>query len=1101
MNREGLTIGEILDRVEERRITPEEGYRLIEGLGGVNMDSGLSGANIELPESVYYRSAWEKSMYNEKDAKGQVIDDLVIFDTDVEFFRVIRQKAANSHRISLVLIGETFGKKEDGIYHINPSISEDYEKLTEDLTEQGIVPSHIIHRWSNSSLEHESLPLKDILERSIYSVFFLVKALMKKKLSNSIILYTYPVQENTDGDLGKMQPYHAAVSGFAKTLFMENPSFILKTIGICATSSGVQGEAAWAMGMLMNEFNASMPRELEIRMEDNVRYLRRLEEIKVIQGEHLLFRYRGVYLIAGGLGGLGFIFAKYLSGKLKARLVLTGRSSLNPESESKIRELESLGAEVVYMEGDIARREDVEKIADRVKALFNEINGVIHCAGVYRDGFIIRKTREDMEPVLAPKVYGAVNLDEVFEKENLDFFLLCSSMAGVTGKVGQCDYSYGNSFMDNYAKMRETLKNAGRRSGKSVSVNWPLWEEGGMKLSKDEQDMMNEQAGMEALPTTEGIKALEASLTASSHQMMVLYGSRNKIREYFSRNFFSGKEDAKPSAASVDTEIIRQKTEELLKGILAEEVGMSEESIDVNTNFEEYGIDSIIINQFNVHVEKKLGSLPKTLLFEYRNLRDMANFVANNYREQVVSNLGLGVKESQGGGDKTEPSVDLQWKTLKSMGESSRGKVNAKYGTPQESDADKGDIAIIGVSGRYPLADNLQEFWANMKNGRDCVTEIPVSRWDYRLYYDPETEKIKEGKMYCKWGGFINHIDTFDPLFFNISPREAEIMDPQERLFLEISWGALEDAGYTKSLLKRYAHGDIGPNVGVFVGVTSNTYQLLGAEQWGMGNRVITASTPWSVANRVSYLLNLSGPSVPVDTACSSALVSIHIACESLKKGECRMAIAGGVNLYMHPSKYVSMCQIKMLSRKGRCHSFGAEGDGFVPAEGVGAILLKPLKEAIDDGDRIYGVIKGTAINHGGKTSGYSVPNPNAQAEVISEAIKKSGISARTVSYIEAHGTGTALGDPIEIAGLTKAFSQYTLDKQFCSIGSVKSNVGHQESAAGIAGITKILLMMQHKMHVPSLHSKVLNPNIKFEDSPFVVQQELEEWKAPVVVE
>ncbi|WP_217563223.1 beta-ketoacyl synthase N-terminal-like domain-containing protein, partial [Paenibacillus sp. GbtcB18] len=284
---------------------------------------------------------------------------------------------------------------------------------------------------------------------------------------------------------------------------------------------------------------------------------------------------------------------------------------------------------------------------------------------------------------------------------------------------------------------------------------------------------------------------------------------------------------------------------------------------------------------------------------------------------------------------------------------------------------------------------------------------------------------------------------------FHITPREAEIMDPQERLFLQCVYEALEDAGYTReSLGKQEAFGMKG-NVGVYAGVMYEEYQLYGSQEQVRGNNVALSGNPSSIANRVSYFCNFHGPSMAVDTMCSSSLTAIHLACQGIRSGGCEVAIAGGVNVSIHPNKYLMLGQGKFASSKGKCESFGEGGDGYVPGEGVGAVVLKPLDKAVEDGDQIYGIIKATAVNHGGKTNGYTVPNPNAQASILSRAYKESGINPRTISYIEAHGTGTALGDPIEIAGLNKSFREYTKDNGFCAIGSVKSNIGHGESAAG----------------------------------------------------
>src|SRR5436305_10132717 len=290
-------------------------------------------------------------------------------------------------------------------------------------------------------------------------------------------------------------------------------------------------------------------------------------------------------------------------------------------------------------------------------------------------------------------------------------------------------------------------------------------------------------------------------------------------------------------------------------------------------------------------------------------------------------------------------------------------------------------------------------------------------------------------------------------------------------------------------------------------------YQLYGAQAQSQGQLVAVSGSPSSIANRVSYFCNFHGPSLAVDTMCSSSLTAIHLACQSIQQGDCEAAIAGGVNVSVHPNKYLLLGQNQFVSSQGHCESFGQGADGYVPAEGVVAGLLKPLAQAERDGDHIYGVIKATAINHGGKTNGYTRPKPHTQTEVIARALREAKIDPRTISYIEAHGTGTVLGDPIEIAGLTRAFAQgmqdhvaserpeepRTATTGWCAIGSVKSNIGHAESASGIAGLTKVLLQMRYGQLVPTLHAEVLNPHIDFEATPFVVQRELSAWQRPLL--
>ncbi len=513
-----------------------------------------------------------------------------------------------------------------------------------------------------------------------------------------------------------------------------------------------------------------------------------------------------------------------------------------------------------------------------------------------------------------------------------------------------------------------------------------------------------------------------------------------------------------------------------LRGLLAEVIGLPAERIDVEAPMEKYGIDSVMVMRLTRTLEQHFGSLSKSLLFEYRSLASLAGYFMQHHPQQLAALLGT-----------VSPARPAQ-ADLPQEAEVSRGAAQ-----------DAAPIAIIGVAGRYPEADDLDGFWRNLAAGRDSVGEIPAERWDHGRYYDPDARVA--GKTYSKWGGFISGVDRFDAEFFNITPREAEQMDPQERLFLGCAHQALEDAGYNRQRLLEQGRAwgqapDLGAPVGVFVGVMYQEYPLWGADP---AQGMAVPGNPASIANRVSYSYDLAGPSIAVDSMCSSSLTSIHLACESLRRGECALALAGGVNLSLHPNKYLIIGQYRFASSRGRCESFGKTGDGYVPGEGVGAVLLKPLSRALADRDRIHGVIKGSAINHGGKTNGYSVPNPAAQAAVILRAYQSAGVDPDEVGYVEAHGTGTALGDPIEIASLAKVFGARVEGAGRCAIGSVKSNIGHCESAAGIAGLTKVLLQMRHGQLVPSLHATELNPHIDFASSPFVVQQRLEPWPRPRV--
>ncbi|HSS02275.1 MAG TPA: beta-ketoacyl synthase N-terminal-like domain-containing protein, partial [Kofleriaceae bacterium] len=342
-------------------------------------------------------------------------------------------------------------------------------------------------------------------------------------------------------------------------------------------------------------------------------------------------------------------------------------------------------------------------------------------------------------------------------------------------------------------------------------------------------------------------------------------------------------------------------------------------------------------------------------------------------------------------------------------------------------------------------------------------------------------------------------VDRFDNHFFCISPREADLMDPQQRLFLEVAWAAIEDAGHTP--------GTLGDDTGVFVGACASDYALY-ANPAAMVDRegAYRNADLFQIANRVSFHFDFHGPSITIDTACSASGTALHLACTSLERGECRAALVGGVNLYLHPSRFVQYAQMQILSPDGICRPFGAGANGTVFGEGIAAVVLKPLRAARADGDHVYAVIRATACNAGGRTSGFTVPNPHAHRALVSQALRRAAIDARTVSYVEAHGTGTELGDPIEVRGLSMAFAEnshlagHRADTRYCALGSIKANLGHLEAAAGLVGVIKVLLQLEHRRLVPSLHAEPSNPLIPFASSPFQLQGSERPWERPRLI-
>jgi phthiocerol/phenolphthiocerol synthesis type-I polyketide synthase C len=397
-------------------------------------------------------------------------------------------------------------------------------------------------------------------------------------------------------------------------------------------------------------------------------------------------------------------------------------------------------------------------------------------------------------------------------------------------------------------------------------------------------------------------------------------------------------------------------------------------------------------------------------------------------------------------------------------------------------------IALIGMGCRFPGATDPRAFWQLLSEGRDAVTEVPPDRWHLNDVYDPDP--TKPGTLNTRWGGFIDQVDRFDAAFFGISPREASRMDPQQRLLLEVAWEALEDAHQAVDQLA-------GTKTGVFIGISTNDYgrrqfshpSLIDAYA-GTGNALSIA------ANRISYQFDFLGPSVAIDTACSSSLVAVHLACRSLWSGEATLALAGGVNLILSPDIAINFTKAGVMAPDGRCKAFDARANGYVRGEGAGIVVLKPLSRALADHDRIHAVILGSAVNNDGRSNGLMAPSRHAQEAVLRDAYERAGVSPGQVQYVEAHGTGTLLGDPIEAKALGSVLAADRPPGRACALGSVKTNVGHLEAAAGVAGLIKVALALEHRALPPSLHFETPNPHIPFVDLPLRVQQTFAEWPA-----
>src|SRR5581483_6849444 len=467
------------------------------------------------------------------------------------------------------------------------------------------------------------------------------------------------------------------------------------------------------------------------------------------------------------------------------------------------------------------------------------------------------------------------------------------------------------------------------------------------------------------------------------------------IREYTHKD--ASAENGADGVSLRHTEPPAHLIQEWLTTQLSLQFALNRSEIDPHLPFTDYGISSTYAISLSGDLENWLGrKLPPTLLWDYPSIAELSNYLGGGLRAEIED------------------------RTTSLLGE---------------------PIAVIGLGCRFPGAASPSAFWQLLRNGTDAIGEVPADRWNASAFYDAQRAP---GKMNTRWGGFLEQVDLFDAQFFNIAPREAVWIDPQQRLVLEVGWEALEHAGYAPDSLGN-------SRTGVFIGVSSSDYLQLGlADVTNLSLYMGTGNAHSIVANRLSYLLDLRGPSIAVDTACSSSLVAVHLACQSLRLGECDLALAGGVNVILTPELTVAFAQAGALAANGRCKTFDAGADGYTRSEGCGIVVLKRLSDALANGDTVLAVLRGSAINQDGASNGLTAPNRQAQQEVIHDALRSAGITPAQVSYVETHGTGTPLGDPIEIEALKAVLMDGRAHDERCALGSVKTNIGHLESAAGI---------------------------------------------------
>lgn len=826
----------------------------------------------------------------------------------------------------------------------------------------------------------------------------------------------------------------------------------------------------------------------------------------------------GVYLISGGLGAIGLAVAESLVEQGAQRLVLISRRGLPGEpaddhASTTVTRLRELGASVWTPRVDVCERAEIEQLTSRVCDELGPVRGVVHAAGVLADRLLPNVEPADFERVLAPKLGGAANLLAVTSRQPLDFFVVLSSLAAHVGNAGQIAYAAASACLDSWVM-------AARRQHAPANlslVDLGPWGEAGMAMQaatrgrgqseaaidsirsrRDDGQLLDQmrqfwrERGMELIPPRIGCQAIALAARQGLQQLVVAkktVPAAPTVNRPSSAGFRPLSEiargtlgvqraprvavDAGDTIGSRDMAPLRHRLRSLVAQVAAEALRLPADQIDHDKEFREHGLDSLMADEVvrRLRHALQLPELRVGELFARPTVASLADWLGERFAERVENILAVTERHS------TSPQIDAEPIVAKRS-----SSANARA---TSSSRNYRDVAVIGFACRFPGAVDAAAFGQLLREQRSAIGPMPPDRWQAACQFDPQYAATF-GHL-PPVGAFLTDIDRFDPEFFRIAPTEAAQIDPRQRAFLEVAYHAAEHAGYGGSALR-------GANCGVFVGTGCEDYYAgLAGELFG--EHAAPGGTAAALPGRLSYFLDLHGPALAIDTACSSSLVALHYAVESVRRGECEYAFVGGVHLHVRLCVYLGLQRMGATAPQGVCRPFDRRADGIVPGEGVAALLVRPLDAALAAGDTVYGVIRGSAVNNDGRSNGLLAPNPLAQSRLLQTAWADAEIDPASITYLEAHGTGTLLGDPVEWGAIDEALRAATRRRQFISIGAVKSNIGHADAAAGLAGVIKVLLSFERRELLPTRGFIEPNPRFDLENSPLVLADRVRPWR------
>ncbi|SOD99155.1 SDR family NAD(P)-dependent oxidoreductase [Spirosoma fluviale] len=1010
---------------------------------------------------------------------------LLVFDAGRQLYdSLVEELTFRGLNNRIILVQDDTGRPQAELPGLSVSIKatgtpERYSLVWQHLREQGLADSELYIIWNWSGLFGDSSAPETGQISQTYALTDLVQsaAIIGVKALRLLNLRV--------GADEQINPFYAAFSGFAKSIHKEYPAFYFTTLQYIA----LPGERpAVGQSVIQELFAPVLPDQVRYR-GNNQRQVNQLCELEwpMSATSHSVLSQGQVILITGGAGGVGLALARQFGLQYGAKLILTGRSAIDATLRAKIKALQDDGIDITYQSADISIEADVQRLLAGIRANYQSIQGIIHAAGQLRDGLFLTKTRQDWDDVGQAKIQGLLLLNHLTQNDPLDFLVVCSSVSAVTGNIGQSDYAYANAFMDAFVTYRNQQRDLGRLSGKTYTINWPLWEQGGMQLTDLQANRIADEFGLQAMPDEVGMHIIKQLLQTDRESLVVAYGDpaliakRGLLGEIYRQSTHlqggaAAERSTLPASPLSDTASVdyRADVEAIFIHELADLLQMSERDIVSSRPLSELGLDSILLNEVSQRIYSRLQiRLSPTIFFEHRTVKAIITYLLTEHASSLETRFGKAKLPIE------SPAPVILAPTARPLTVAPVAQVPVK---PEQEDDTR--IAIVGISGVFPGCQDVTDFYEKLKAGQSMLTEVPASRWAWESYYgDPLADEHKTNVTY---GGFIEGIENFDASFFGISPAEAILMDPQQRLFIEHTWKAIEDAGYALDSFRER-------QTGVFVGAFTHEYEeMILRRNIPTDFMLSTGNVNAIIANRVSNYFDFKGPSEVVDTACSSSLVALHRAIQAIRYGDCDQAIVGGVNALISPYGFMAPAQARLLTTEDSIFSFGERANGYLRGEGAGVAILKRLTDARRDGDHIYGVVAGSAVAHSGRSYSLTAPSSAGQEEVIRRALADARLEPDSINYIEAHGTGTTLGDAVELNTYKRIFQTDTA----CAISTAKPNIGHLEAASGITSLFKVLLSMQHQLILPVRNFTTLQADVTLENTGLHIVQTPTRWES-----